>query len=97
MFREALNESLKCQLLIEEGGAIAINPELSQEARDPKSGDKLLPDTLIYSFFGCDNQEEEDFGLDCAWYLAQDIYESLGTWEQVEKQVEAQKVADPEL
>jgi hypothetical protein len=94
MFRAALDESLKCQLLIEEDGAIAINPELSQEARDPQLGDKLLPDTLTYLFFGCDNQDEEDFGLDCAWYLAQDIYESLGTWEQVEKQVAAQKVAE---
>lgn len=94
MFNDSLREGLKCKLFVEEDGAIAINPELPGKARDPQLGDKLLPDTLIYLFFGCDNQDEEDFGLDCAWYLAQDLYESLGTWEQVEQEVAAQKVAE---
>ncbi|MCW6036020.1 hypothetical protein K4A83_07005 [Spirulina subsalsa FACHB-351] len=95
MFNAALNESLKCKLLIEvKEGAISINPELPQLARDPELGDDLLPDTLMELFFNSDNEDEFDFGLDCAWYLAQDIYDAIGTWEEVEKRVSEQKVAE---
>ncbi len=93
MFNAALNESLKCKLLIEEEGVIAINPELPKLARDPEWGDDLLPDTFIELFFNSDNEDNTDFGLDCAWYLAQDIYEAIGTWKEVEKRVSKQNVA----
>ncbi|MCT7959437.1 hypothetical protein NG791_01865 [Laspinema sp. D1] len=94
MFKAALSESLKCKLLIEEEGVISINPELPKLARDPEWGDDLLPDTFIALFFNSDNKDETDLGLDCAWYLAQDIYEEIGTWEEVEKRVAEQKVAE---
>lgn len=94
MFRDALKESIKCGLLIKEAEEIAINPLLSEEARSPDLGDKLLPNTLCDLFFASDNQDEEDFGLVCAWYLAQDIYDAPGDWKAVDKQVDKQRVGD---
>jgi len=96
MFRAALNESLKCGLLVEEeeGVYIALNPNLSEDSRNPKFGTQLLPNTLANLFFASNNEDEKDFGLICAWYLAQDIYNSPGTWEDVEQQINQQKVGE---
>lgn len=94
MFNAALRESIKCGLLVEEDKEIAINPNLPEDARNPQLGDKLLPDTLTHLFFASDNEDEEDFGRVCAWYLAQDIYDAPGTWEEVEQRVSEQKVSD---
>jgi hypothetical protein len=94
MFNDALRESIKCKLLIEEDEEVAINPNLPQDAINPQLGDRLLPDTLTYLFFASDNEDEEDFGRVCAWYLAQDIYDAPGTGEEVENLVSEQKVGD---
>jgi hypothetical protein len=94
MFRAALGESLKCRLLIEEDAYIFINPNLSEEARSIESGNQLLPSTFTKLFFASDNEDEEDFGYDCAWYLAQDIYDTPGTWEDVQQKVYQQKVGE---
>lgn len=96
MFRAALNESLKCRLLIEEeeGLDIAINPDLPEEVRNPQLGTQLLPNTLADLFFASDNEDEKDFAIDCAWYLAQDLYDAPGTWEEVEHRVNQQGVGD---
>lgn len=94
MFNDALNESIKCKLLFEEEEVIAINPNLPEDARNPESGDKLLPNTLAYLFFASSNSDEEDFGLVCAWYLAQDIYEPPGTWEVAQPQISKQGVGE---
>jgi len=94
MFRAALNKSLECRILIEEGDHIAINPELSKEERSIESGTELLPNTLAKLFFASDNKYEEDFGYDCAWYLSQDIYDTSGTWKDVEEEVYEQEVGE---
>jgi hypothetical protein len=94
MFRAALGESLKCRLLIEEDAYIFINPNLPEEARSIESGTQLLPNTLTNLFFASDNEDEQDFGYDCAWYLAQDIYDTPGTWEDVQQKVYQQKVGE---
>jgi len=94
MFNDSLRESIKCGLLIKDNDDIAINSDLSAEARNPKTGDKLLPDTLVKLFFSSDNEDEEDFGRLIAWYLAQDIYDAPGTWEKVEQRVAEQRVAE---
>ena len=94
MFRAALGESLKCRLLIEEDAYIFINPNLPEEARSIEFGTQLLPSTLTNLFFASDNEDEEDFAYDCAWYLAQDIYDTPGTWEDVQKKVHQQKVGE---
>lgn len=96
MFRDALNESLKCGLLIkeEDGLYIAINPDLPVNARNPKLGIQLLPSTLANLFFAANNEDEKDFGLNCAWYLTQDIYDAPGTWQEVEQRVSQQGVGD---
>jgi hypothetical protein len=94
MFNEALNECVKCGLLVEVDDKISINPILSESARNPNTGDKLLPDTLATLFFASDNADEYDFGLVCAWFLAQDIYDAPGTWETVQNQVNEQKVGE---
>lgn len=98
MLRAAIKESLKCGLLVEEDKEnhqeIAINPNLPEEARNPQLGDKFLPNTLADLFFTSDNQDEEDFGLVCAWYLTQDIYDAPGDWKEVEQRVNKQEVGN---
>lgn len=96
MFRAALNESLKCGLLVkeEEGIYIAINPNLPQNAREPETGTQLLPNTLADLFFTSNNEAEYHFSLNCAWYLAQNIYEAPGTEKEVEDKVYQQKVGE---
>jgi hypothetical protein len=94
MFDAALRESIKCGLLIEENEEIAINFNLPEASRHPQTGDKLLPDTLVQLFFASDNEDEEDLGRLIAWYLAQDIYDAPGTWEEVEQRVAEQRVAE---
>ncbi|MEG4009462.1 protein DpdG [Microcoleus sp. Pol11C1] len=94
MFDAALRESIKCDLLIEENEEIAINGHLPAASRHPQTGDKLLPDTLVQLFFASDNEDEEDLGRLIAWYLAQDIYDAPGTWEEVEQLVAEQRVAE---
>ncbi len=94
MFDAALRESIKCDLLIEENEEIAINGHLPEASRHPQTGDKLLPDTLVQLFFASDNEDEEDLGRLIAWYLAQDIYDAPGTWEEVEQRVADQRVAE---
>ncbi|MFW9261630.1 protein DpdG [Nostoc sp. CALU 546] len=94
MFNDAIRESIKCKLLIEENEEVTINQNLPKDAINPQLGDKLLPDTFTYLFFNCDNEDEADFGRVCAWYLAQDIYDAPGTWEEVENRVSEQKVGD---
>lgn len=89
-----VNEVLNIGLLIEEEEEIAINPILPEDARNPQIGDKLLPDTLATLFFAFNNADEEDFGLVCAWFLAQDIYDAPGNWEAIQNQVNAQKVGE---
>ncbi len=98
MFRDAIRESLKCGLLIEiekeNYKEIAINPDLPENARNPQLGDKLLPNTLSDLFFATNNQDEEDFGLVIAWYLAQDVYDAPGNWKEIEQRVGEQQVGD---
>ncbi|MEA5572614.1 protein DpdG [Calothrix sp. UHCC 0171] len=94
MFNDAIRESIKCKLLIEENEEVTINQNLPKDAINPQLGDKLLPDTFTYLFLNCDNEDEADFGRICAWYLAQDIYDAPGTWEEVEKRISEQKVGD---
>ena len=72
MFNDSLKESIKCGLLIKDNDDIAINSDLSAEARNPKTGDKLLPDTLVKLLFASDNKDEEDLGRLIAWYLARE-------------------------
>lgn len=94
MFDAALRESIKCGLLIEENEEIAINGNLPEASRHPQTGDKLLPDTLVQLFFASDNEDEADLARLIAWYLAQDIYDAPGTWEEVEQRVAEQRVAE---
>jgi hypothetical protein len=94
MFQDSLRESLKCRLLIQDDSYIAINPNLPEEARSIESGTQLLPSTFANLFFASGNEDEEDFAHDCAWYLAQDIYDMPGTWEDVQQKVFQQKVGE---
>jgi hypothetical protein len=98
MFDAALNECLKCGLLRkeekEEYTEIAIDYSLPEEARNPKIGDKLLPNTLADLFFASGKEDEYDFGLVCAWFLSQDVYDPPGTWEAVEQKIAEQKVGE---
>lgn len=96
MFNSSLKEGIKCGLLIEETSCeeryIAINPKLSEFARSKELGDQLFSNTLAKLFFASDNKDEYDFGLVCAWYLSQNIYNPPKNWEEVEKAVNEQQV-----
>lgn len=94
MFNEALNECVKCGLLVQSDDEISINPNFPESVRHPGSGDKLLPDTLATLFFASENTDEYDFGLLCAWFLTQDIYDAPGTWEAMQNKVNEQKVGE---
>ncbi len=102
MLRKTINKiktrtiegNLNIGLLIEEEDEIAINPNLPEDVRNPQIGNELLPNTLTTLFFASHNTDEEDFGLVCAWYLAQDIYDAPGNWEAVQEQVSQQKVGE---
>ena len=96
MLRRTINESLKLSLLVEdqEKNEIAINPDLPEDVRNPKTGEQLLPNTMVQLFFASDNPDEEDFGLVCAWYLAQDIYSIPNSWEAIEQLVSKQKIGE---
>ncbi|MBW4599608.1 MAG: hypothetical protein KME29_08335 [Calothrix sp. FI2-JRJ7] len=94
MFNETLGQCVKCGLLVKEDDEIGINQNLPEPARSRESGDALLPDTLVTLLFASDNADEEDFGLACAWFLAQDIYDAPGHWEAVQTQVSNQQVGD---
>ncbi|MBS3029675.1 MAG: hypothetical protein HCA25_22165 [Dolichospermum sp. DET50] len=94
MFHNNIRECIKSSLLVEIEDDIGINLMLSEAARNPQLGEYLLPDTLATLFFASGNQDEEDFGLLCAWFLAQDIYDFSGSWETVEKLVSEQKVGE---
>jgi len=87
MFTHSLREAIKCGLLVEEDEEIAINPNLPEIARNVQTGDRELPNTLADLFFASNNDDEKDFGLVCAWYLSQDIYDPPNTWEKVEKEL----------
>ncbi len=94
MFNDALKQSIKCGLLVKEDEEISINPLLPEDARNPLLGYQLLPDTLAHLLFASNNEDEEDFGRVCAWYLAQDIYDAPGNAREVELQVDEQKVGE---
>ena len=94
MFEASIREAKKCGLLkeIDKVMEITINPNLSAIAKDPKTGDLELPNTLVQLFFASDNDDEYDFGLVCTWFLSQDIYNPPNTWEKVEQAIHQQKV-----
>jgi hypothetical protein len=92
MFSASLREGIKCGLFTEDETDIMINPDLPDSAKSPKLGDQLLPNTLVNLFFASDNEDEYDFGLVCAWYLAQDIYNAPKNWEEVERAVNQKEV-----
>ncbi|MFM2062339.1 MAG: hypothetical protein RLZZ507_2009 [Cyanobacteriota bacterium] len=94
MFTDSLQESIKCGLLIRDEDEIAINPELPENARSPVNGYQLLPDTLAHLLLESNNKDEEDFGIVCAWFLAQDIYESSGKWKEFQYMVTDQGVSE---
>jgi hypothetical protein len=94
MFHSNIRECIKSSLLVEIEDDIGINPMLSEAARNPQLGENLLPDTLATLFFASGNQDEEDFGLLCAWFLAQDIYDFSGSWKELQYVVTDQGVSE---
>lgn len=102
MFRKTINQIKNrivngvhnIGLLIEEEDEISINPSLPEDSRNPQIAEQLLPNTLVTLFFASGNTDEEDFGLVCAWYLAQNIYDAPGNWEMIQNQVSKQQVGE---
>jgi hypothetical protein len=92
MFEATIREGVKCRLFSEEGEAIVLNPDLPEIARNPATGDRELPNTLANLFFASGNEDEYDFGLVCAWFLCQDVYDPPNTWERVQLAVKNQGV-----
>lgn len=79
MAKGALGEGIKLGLFREEGDVVMIAPDLPREARDPISGDALLPTTIARLIFA--NDENRDFARVAAWYLGQEPFDAPGDWD----------------
>lgn len=98
MLETCIKECIKLGLLVEENTEndkfISLNPNLPEVSRNKKTGDALLANTLANLFFASDNEDEEDFGNVCAWFLAQDIYQPPSTWEEVQQKIYNQQLGE---
>jgi hypothetical protein len=94
MLNRSINEMLKLGLISINDDEIFINKNSLNGFSGLELSDSLLPDILATLFFASNNTDEEDFGLVCAWFLSQDIYEFSGNWEIVEKLVSEQNVGE---
>lgn len=94
MIHNTVNECIKMKLVVEDGGTVAISPDLPKAARHPETGDQNLPITLSNLFFTPVNEENHDLGRVIAWYLCQDVYEPPGSWKEVGETLREQVGAD---
>ncbi|MGK7944787.1 MAG: protein DpdG [Microcystaceae cyanobacterium] len=89
MFEASLREGLKCKLFLKEDledkEIIILDSNLAKQSQE-------LPNILVKLLFASENEDEEDFGLVCAWFLAQDIYDPPNTWKKAQEAVYSQKV-----
>jgi hypothetical protein len=82
MSNAALLEGLKVGLFLEQGDDIILNPSLPKACLIPATGDAALPEVLAQLMVH--GEENHDFALMGAWYLAQDTLRPLGNWKTVE-------------
>ena len=85
MVRKTVNECVSAKLLVEDGDHLTFHPDLPEEARGPREGERRLPSTLTRLFFAKDNDDNHDLGLAIAWYLGLDAYAPPGSWPEVER------------
>lgn len=90
MIQNTIDEGVNLGLLIKKGEAIAINPNLSNEARSPDIGDSRLPSTIAELVFNNDNKANYDLAQAITWYMAQDVYEAPSNWPEVQDRLSTQ-------
>lgn len=83
MIRQTVNEGIQMRLFLQQEDKVLLNPGLFAEARNPRSGDRILPLTLAHCLFDKDNDQNHDLGLAIAWYLSFDAYLAPGTWNDI--------------
>ncbi len=94
MIHDTVGECIKMGLLIEESDTVAINPNLPDPARNPQTGDLILPIALSNLFFSEKNEENHNLGRVISWYLSRDIYDAPGNWKEVEEAFREQAITD---
>lgn len=93
MVRAVVLEGQKAGLWKFEEDDVYLAPELPEQVRNSKLGDRVLPMVLAHLFFQPTHLENHDLGRVCAWYLAQDVRHPLADWPTVEQKVQEQGVA----
>lgn len=98
MIKGTISECLKMRLLIEgsegDDAIVAINPELSSEARSKSKGDGLLAQTLAGLMITTDRDANRNLATIIAWYLTQDAYAAPGNWPEIQAALLQQVGAD---
>jgi hypothetical protein len=85
MVQKTVNECVTAGLLAHDGEDVCLHPNLSPKARDPRSGEAILPLTLAALCFSPTNDANHDLGLAIAWYLQLDVLRPPGSWPEVEQ------------
>jgi hypothetical protein len=83
MVSRVIHEGIQMGLFLQEENHILLHPELPEKARDPKSGDRILPLTLAHCFFDESNTQNHDLALAIAWYLCNDAYSAPKNWDHI--------------
>lgn len=90
MVRDAIDEMIAMKILDEEDSVVSLSKQLPSELRDREKGDELFPFYILSLFVSKENDENYDIVRLLAWYLAQDLHDAPGTWEQFEEQLNKQ-------
>ncbi|MEH7386754.1 protein DpdG [Bacillus sp. JJ1521] len=91
MVKDTIKEMVNMQLLDEdEVGYISLSKGLPEELKDREKGDKILPFYISSLFFSKSNKENYDFVRLVAWYLAQEIHDAPGVWDEFSEKLDLQ-------
>lgn len=91
MVKDTIKEMLRMKLLDEDAeGYVSISKDLPKELKDTKKGDENLPFYISTLFFAKDNEENFDMVRLMAWYLAQELHQAPGIWDEFSKELDDQ-------
>ncbi|MES9740372.1 protein DpdG [Peribacillus frigoritolerans] len=91
MVKDTIKEMLRMKLLVEDDeGYVSLSKDLPKELKDRKTGDENLPFYISTLFFAKDNDENFDIVRLIAWYLAQDLHQAPGIWDEFSKDLDEQ-------
>jgi hypothetical protein len=80
MVRRTLDECVKLQLFLDDGGFLVLNPELSRESLTPANIRSVLPGIVLRLILNPSNDANHDLALALAWFMSQDALTAPSTW-----------------